>query len=298
MDVGLHWVGLIAALLVFLWVDLHFFARGREPGFREAVIWSLGWLALSLLAGGVLLVTDGHERAVEYTTVYLIERSMSLDNLFVFILLFGFFAIPVQDRARLLFYGIILALVLRGLAILGGVALLEQFSWVIYVLGALLILLAYRILRAGDEPGDPDRNLVVRGVRKVIPGASAWLLCLVAIASSDLAFAVDSIPAAFGITRDEFVIWMANVFALMGMRALFVLVQGLIERFRYLDQTIAVVLALVGVKLLIEEWIDIGAVGSLALVLSAFAVGIVASLIGDRRYSSSSTPSGSGSTSS
>ena len=335
----LPWAALIVALLVFLWLDLHFFARGREPSFREGAIWSIGWLVISLVAAVVLLVLEGSDRAINYTTVYLIERSLSLDNLFVFLLLFTYFSTPVELRARMLFFGIVFALALRGGAILGGVALIEQFHWVIYVLGALLILLAYRILRGVEEGTDPDKNLIVRGVRKVFPVTESYegnkwfvrreqklwatplFLCLTAIVAADIAFAVDSIPAAFAITRDEFVIWMGNVFALLGLRALFVLVEGLIRRFRYLDETIAVVLALVGVKLLIEDVVHIGPVLSLLIVIVAFAIGMIASVIGDRRdddddgggegdggegaspgeaaegYSSSSTPSGSGSSS-
>lgn len=313
-----HWIALVVALLVFLWVDLHFFARGREPSFREGVVWSIGWLVVSLLAGVVLLLTDGHERAVEYTTVYLIERSLSLDNLFVFILLFAYFSVPVELRARLLFFGIVFALILRGLAIAGGITLIEQFHFTIYVLGALLIVLAYRILQGVEEGADPDRNFVVRMVRKVFPVTdgyfgNAWFhridhklhatplfVCLTAIVAADIAFAIDSIPAALAISDDTFVVWMGNVFALLGLRALFVLVEGLIRRFRYLDQTIAIVLALVGVKLLIEDVVHIGPVGSLAIVLGAFAIGIIASEVADRReaHSSSSTASGSGSTSS
>ena len=297
----LPWAVLVAALLLFLWLDLHYFARGREPGFREAVLWSLGWLAVSLLAALVLLAFEGSERAVHYTTVYLIERSLSLDNLFVFLLLFAYFSTPVELRARLLFFGIVFALVLRGLAILGGVALIEQFEWTLYILGALLILLAWRILRGVEENVDPDRNLVVRGFRKVFPvtadyRGNAWFerdkgrlfttplfLCLCAIVTADIAFAIDSIPAAFGITRDQFVIWMGNVFALLGLRALFVLVEGLMRRFRYLNETIALVLALVGVKLIVEDWVHISPLESLGFVLGAFALGITASVIADRR---------------
>ena len=301
MSDAAHWGGLVVALFAFLWLDLHFFARGREPRFREAVVWSIGWLVLSLLAALVLLVVDSSERAIEYTTVYLIERSLSLDNLFVFLLLFAYFATPVELRARLLFFGIVFALALRGLAILGGVALIERFHWVIYVLGVLLIVLAYRILRGVEDGADPDRNVIVRLVRRVMPvtreyHGHAWFvgqagrlhatplfLCLSAIVAADIAFAIDSIPAAFGITRDEFAIWMGNVFALLGLRALFVLVEGLIRRFRYLDQTIAIVLGIVGVKLLIEDVVHIGPVASLAIVLGAFAIGIAASVIADRR---------------
>jgi tellurite resistance protein TerC len=282
-------------------------------------------------------VTDGSERAITYTTVYLIERSLSLDNLFVFLLLFAYFGTPVELRARLLFFGIIFALILRGLAILGGVALIEQFHWIVYILGVLLLLLAWRILGGVEEAADPDRNVIVRGVRKVLPVTNAYrgdhwfvrvedgrerrrgrgrlyatplFVCLAAIVASDIAFAVDSIPAAFAITRDQFVIWMANVFALLGLRALFVLVEGLIKRFRYLDETIAVVLAIVGIKLLIEDAVKVGPVASLLIVLAAFAVGMVASLVADARegrsgdgpgddgYSSSSTSTVSSSSSS
>jgi len=312
----LSWAVLVAALLLFLWLDLHFFARGREPSFREGAIWSIGWLVISLLAAVLLLVLDDSESAIEYTTVYFIERSLSLDNLFVFLLLFAYFGTPVELRARLLFFGIVFALVLRGLAILGGVALIEQFHFVLYVLGALLILLAYRIWRGVAENVDPDKNLVVRLVRRFFPVtddyrgnkwfvlegskryATPLFLCLGAIVAADIAFAIDSIPAAFGITRDEFVIWMGNVFALLGLRALFVLVEGLMRRFRYLDETIAIVLGLVGVKLLIEEWVKIGPVTSLLIVLGAFAVGMAASVLADRRDDHSGSGWGSSSSTS
>ncbi len=297
----LPWAALIAAHQLFLWLDLHFIARGREPEFREGVIWSIGWLVVSLLAGVLVLVLDSGDRALEYTTVYLIERSLSLDNLFVFILLFAYFGVPTEQRARLLFYGIVAALALRGLAIVGGVALIERFHVVIYILGVALLVLAYRIFKGVDENVDPDRNLMVRGVRKLFPvtgefHGKRWFvkqdgtryttplfLCLAAIVFADIAFAIDSIPAAFAITRDSALIWMGNIFALLGMRALFVLVEGLIARFRYLDQTIAVVLALVAIKLLIEDIYKIGPVASLALVAIAFAIGIIASIIADKR---------------
>jgi tellurite resistance protein TerC len=297
----LEFGGLIVVLVVLLIVDLRFFARGREATFRESVTWSLGWLILGLSVTGAVLALNGSEDAVNYVTVYLIERSLSLDNLFVFILLFAYFGVPHEYRPRLIFWGIIAALVLRGLAILGGTALIEQFHFVLYLLGVLLLVLAYRIYRGVSENVDPDRNVVVRGVRKIFPvtdgfRAGHWFvreegrrfatpafLCLAAIVAADIAFAVDSIPAAFAITREPLIIWAGNVFALLGLRALFVLVEGLIRRFRYLDETIAVVLGLIGVKLLVEEWVHIGPVTNLAVVAAAFAIGIAASLIGDRR---------------
>jgi tellurite resistance protein TerC len=293
--------GLIVALFLLLWLDLHFFARSREASFREAVIWSIGWLVLSLLAAIPVLLLEGSSDAVLYTTVYLIERSLSLDNLFVFILLFAYFGVPYERRALLLFWGIVAALVLRGLFILGGSELIDQVHLVIYLLGAALIVLAYRIWRGVEENVDPDRNLMVRGVRRVYPvtgefhggrwfvtrGGRRWatplFLCLAAIVFADIAFAIDSIPAAFAITRDPLIIWMGNVFALLGMRALFVLVESLIARFRYLDQTIAVVLGLVGVKLLAEDLVKVGPLPSLAVIALAFTIGIALSLRADRR---------------
>ena len=302
LDALVPWAALIAALIFFLWLDLHFFARGREPSFKEAAWWSVGWFVLSLLAAIPILIWEGHDDAVTYTTVYLIERSLSLDNLFVFLLLFAYFGVPYQYRPRLLFFGIVAALALRGAFILGGTALIEQFHFVVYLLGVGLLVLAYRTFRGVEENVDPDRNLMVRLVRKVWPVtgefhggrwfvrpegkhrtyATPVFLCLVAIVFADIAFAIDSIPAAFAITRDPLLIWMGNVFALLGLRALFVLVESLIARFRYLDETIAIVLALVGVKLLIEDIVKVGPVASLGVIAVAFAIGIALSLRADK----------------
>jgi tellurite resistance protein TerC len=298
----LPWVVLAVVLAGLLLLDLRFFARGREPSFREAVLWSVGWLVLGLAMAFVVYELTGlTEDAITYTTVYLIERSLSLDNLFVFLLLFAYFGVPGEHRARLLFWGIAAALVLRGAAILGGVALLEEFHFVIYLLGVLLLFLAYRIFRGVDDEVEPDKNLIVRMVRRLFPVTSGYrgkhwfvredgrlhstplFVCLAAVVAADIAFAIDSIPAAFAITRDSFLIWMGNVFALLGLRALFVLVEGLIRRFRYLDETIAVILALVAVKLLTEDLLHITPAQSLIGVAVCFVVGITASVIADRR---------------
>src|SRR3954451_22961484 len=295
------WAGLVLVLVGLLWLDLHFFSRGREPGFREAVLWSIGWLILSLVAAVAIAAIYDRDSGVLYTTVYLIERSLSLDNLFVFLVLFAYFAIPSNDRGRLLFLGIVGALVLRGIFIVAGVALLEQLHFLLYVLGAGLLVLALRLLRGVDEGPDPERNLLVRAVRRVYPvapdahagrflvtidgrrHATPLFLCLAAIIFADIVFAIDSIPAAFAVTRDPLVIWMGNVFALLGLRALFVLVEGLVARFRYLDETIAVVLGLVAVKLLTEDLVSVGPLPSLGIIAAAFAIGIGLSLMADRR---------------
>jgi len=294
-------LGLIAVVVGLLLADLLLFARGREPTFRESVVWSVGWLVLGVAVALPLIALDSPEGAVNYVTVYLIERSLSLDNLFVFLLIFAYFKVPHEVRSILLFWGIALALVLRGLAIVVGVELIERFHFVLYLLGALLLYLAWRVLRGVEDDIDPGRGLFVRAVRRVYPvsddfdgahfftrvrgrrAATPLLLALVSVVAADLAFAVDSIPAAFAITTDSLAIWTANAFALMGLRSLFALVEELIRRFRYLDETIAVVLAIVGVKLLLDEVVHAGPVVSLVLVLVSFAVGITASVIADRR---------------
>jgi tellurite resistance protein TerC len=292
---------LVAVVVALLLVDLMLFARGREPSFRESVIWSIGWFVLGLAVALPMLAIDNGEGAVNYVTVYLIERTLSLDNLFVFLLIFAAFGVPQEHRGKLLFWGIVLALVGRGLAILVGVELIERFHVIVYVLGATLLLLAWRILKGSREDADPGQGRAARAVRRFLPVgehfhgarffaseggrrvATPMLLALASVVAADIAFAVDSIPAAFAITTDAFAIWTANAFALMGLRALFALVEELIRRFRYLDETIAVVLGLVGVKLLIEDVYKVGPIPSLLIVLTAFAVGIVASVMADRR---------------
>jgi tellurite resistance protein TerC len=292
---------LIAVVIGLLLVDLVFFSRKREPSFRESVVWSLGWLALGLAMALPMWAIDDADGAINYVTVYLIERTLSLDNLFVFLLIFGAFGVPQEHRGKLLFWGIVLALGMRGLAILVGVELIERFHWVIYLLGATLVILAWRILRGAHEDLDPLQSRTARAVRRVLPigehfhGArffaregdrlvgTPMLVALATVVAADIAFAVDSIPAAFAITTDAFAIWAANAFALMGLRALFSLVEELIRRFRYLDETIAIVLGLVGVKLLIEDLYKVGPVISLLIVLVSFAIGITASILADRR---------------
>src|SRR3954453_20231660 len=185
------WIVLSAALVAFLWIDLKLFARDRGPSFREAALWSVGWLALSLVAALVIWPLRGGTDAAEYLTVYLVERSLSLDNLFVFLMLFSFFAIPQARRAKLLFWGIVAALVLRGAAILGGIELLETFHWVVYVLGATLLVLAWRIWTHDEENADPEKSAMVRGARRILgKRGTPVLVCLVAIVLADIAFAV------------------------------------------------------------------------------------------------------------
>jgi tellurite resistance protein TerC len=292
---------LVVALGGLMLVDLFFFARGREPKLREAAIWSVGWLVLSLAAGLVVWLLGDGDRAITYTTVYLIERSLSLDNLFVFLMLYAYFSVPPHLRARLLFWGIVAALAMRGLAIVVGVALIEEFEVVLYILGATLLVLAWKMFQGVDEEVAPEKKVLVRAVKRLFPVTSGYrdkhwfvregghlhttplFICLISIVMADIAFAIDSIPAAFAITQDSLIIWMANGFALLGLRALFVLVEGLRSHVRFLDETIAVVLAIVALKLLLKDVIHLSPLASLGIVLACFAVGIGISLRADRR---------------
>ena len=246
----------------------------------------------------ILISTPGE--GVNYVTVYLIERTLSLDNLVVFLLIFGYFAVPAAQRGILLFWGIVLALAMRGVAIVVGVGLIERFHIVTYLLGLLLLFLAWKMYKGSAEHLDPDHTPLVRLMRRFFPigdyrGSkfsfreagkrvlTPLALALVAVVGADIAFALDSIPAAFAITDDPLVIWAANGFALLGLRALFVLVEDLIKRFRYLNQTVAVVLGVVAVKLLIQDIYKAPAFISLAIVIGLFAIGILLSIRADRR---------------
>ena len=286
------------AVVAGLAVEWRLFAPGRAPRKREAVVWSAGWLLLALAVAVGIALAGGPSG--EWATVYLIERSLSLDNVFLFSLLLAYFLVPPELRGRVILIGIAGALLLRGLAIAGGVALVESVEAVIYAFGALLLLVAYRALRGADEASDPAANPMLRVVRRLVPTTDGFrgrrlfvreagrlygtplLLVVVAVVAADIAFAVDSIPAAFAVTRDPLVIWTANAFALLGLGSLLALVEILVRRFRYVDETIALVLAFVGIKILAADIVQISDLGSLAIVAALLAGGIVASLVADR----------------
>ena len=238
--------------------------------------------------------------AGEWTTVYLIERSLSLDNVFLFSLLLAYFLVPPDLRGRVILIGIGGALVLRAVAIAAGLALIEIVEAVVYVFGVLLLYVAYRAFRGAAEKADPSANPALRLVRRTVPitpdfrgrrllireadrlYGTPLLLVVVAIIVADIAFAVDSIPAAFAVTRDPLVIWSANAFALLGLGSLLALVDILVRRFRYLDETIALILAFVGIKILAADLVEISDLGSLAVIAALLAGGIIASLAADR----------------
>jgi tellurite resistance protein TerC len=287
-----------AVVVAGLGLESRLFASSRPPSRGAAIAWSAGWLLLSAAIAAVIALTGGP--AGEWTTVYLIERSLSLDNVFLFSLLLAFFVVPSELRGRAIAIAIAGALLLRGVAIVAGVALIESVEAVIYAFGALLILVAYRAFRGAAQRSDPSANRALRLVRRTIPTTDEFrgrrlvireagrlygtplLLVVVAIIVADIAFAVDSIPASFAVSRDPVVIWTANAFALLGLGSLLALVDILVRRFRYLGKTIALILAFVGMKILAADLVDIGAFGSLAVIATLIAGGVVASLVADR----------------
>jgi TerC family integral membrane protein len=286
------------AVLAGLGVELRLFAPSRAPRRGEAILWSIGWLLLAVAVAASIALSGGP--AGEWTTVYLIERSLSLDNVFLFSLLLAYFFVSPELRGRVIVIGIAGALLLRAIAIAAGVALIESVEAVVYLFGVLLVYVAYRAFRGAAEQSDPSANPVLRLVRRTLPTTDDFrgrrlfvreggrrygtplLLVVVAIIVADIAFAVDSIPAAFAVTRDPVVIWTANAFALLGLGSLLALVELLVRRFRYLDETIALILGFVGIKILTVDLVHISDLGSLAVITALLAGGIVASLAADR----------------
>ena len=291
------WIGFLAGVLVVLGVDLHLSSRrGHGERFREAVGWSIFWIVLSLAFGGWLWMRYGGEPGLEFFAGYLLEKSLSVDNLFVFVLLFQSFAIPPEYQHRVLFWGVLGALILRGTLILAGVALVHRFRWVIAVFGAILVYTAVKIaLHRDEEDRSPADNPVVRFVRKHLPMvdsiegpnffvrkdgrlyATPLLLALVAAETADLVFALDSIPAVFAITDDSFLVFSSNVCALLGLRALYFVVRGALVRVRYLKPGLAAILLFVGLKMLLYRWVHLPTGTSLAVIAGILVVAILAS---------------------
>jgi tellurite resistance protein TerC len=293
------WVASVVVVAAALSFESRFFARGREPSRRESILWSLGWIALAIAAAIAIYVFAGGGSARDFIAVYVIERSLSLDNLFLFLLILGYFQVPDASRRKVILWGIAAALVLRAAAIAAGVALVQTLQPLVYILGAALVYLAYRVLRGFRDDFDPLRTPFVRAVQRFVPltgfhgdrftaqeegqlHAIPLLLALSAVVFADIAFAIDSVPAALAITRETLVIWVANGFALVGLLALLMLLEDLLRSFRYLDETIGVILAFVGIKLLLEEVVPIGDLVTLAVIFGALVLGILASLVADR----------------
>lgn len=329
---GWVWAAFAALVVVLLLVDLVVVHRDAHVvTTKEAAIESAVWISIGLLFGLVLLVWQGGDAAGEYYAGYLIEKSLSIDNVFVWALVMSYFAVPQQFQFRVLFWGIFGALVLRAIFIFGGVAILERFGWVIYVFGAFLLFTAIRLLKPTHDDVHPEDNLILRMVNKIVPSTTEYdgqklftvkngkrlatplFAVLVVVESSDVIFAVDSIPAILAVSREEFIVFSSNAFAILGLRALYFLLADLRNRFRYLQQGLAIVLAFVGVKMLISEVYHLPTYLSLGVIAVVLGVAITLSirnplpegeepdvsthgLPGRRTPHAESTPSGTGPT--
>ncbi|MGF1470650.1 MAG: TerC family protein [Rubrobacteraceae bacterium] len=261
------WLGFTALVVVLLVLDLAVLARGaREISFKRAAILSAFWVGMALLFGLVVFAVAGSERGAEYYTGYIVEKSLSVDNVFVFALIFTYFAVPSRFQYRVLFWGIVGALVLRGIFIAIGAELLNRYEWVVYVFGAFLIYTGIRMAFHDDEEVHPERNIVLRAARRFVPMtkefqeenffirhegkllATPLFAVIIVIGTTDVVFAVDSIPAIFAITSSAFIVWSANAFAVLGLRPLYFMLAGMIKRFVYLHVGLSIVLVFVGAK--------------------------------------------------
>lgn len=301
MDVPLYaWFAVLAAIVAMLAIDLFAHRRAHAIGVREALGWSIAWVLAGITFGIVVWNAWGAEFGQQYFAGYLIEKSLAVDNVFVWAIIFASFAVPREYQHRVLFLGVLGALVLRGLFIAAGAALIENFSWALYVFAAFLIITGIRMLLTRNEHVHPERSRAVRLFRRVVPMTDAYhgqrflirragavvatplLAVLVLVEVTDVIFAVDSIPAIFAVTSEPYLVFTANAFAILGLRAMYFLLADLIHRFRYLKLGLALVLVWVGVKMaLLDVWY-IPTPVSLAVVATIIAVSITASLVATR----------------
>ena len=298
----LEWSAFLALVLTMLALDLGVFNRkDHVVGPREALGWSALWVTLALAFGGYVWFRHGSEIGLQYLTGYVIEKSLSVDNIFVFVVIFGALGIPPIYQHRVLFWGILSALLMRGAMIAAGAALLHRFHWIIYVFGAFLVLTGVKLLLARGTADHPERSAVFQFLRRVVPASphldgnhfftkasGKWLatplfFALALIEVTDVIFAVDSIPAIFAVTSDPYIVFTSNVFAILGLRSLYFLLASFVEKFTYLKPSLAFVLMFVGAKMALVDVVKVHAGVSLAVVLGILAVGIVASIIRNRR---------------
>jgi tellurite resistance protein TerC len=287
------WFAFLALISVLLIVDLLLVHRTpHAPTTKEAAIESAVWISIGVAFTGAIFAWHGGQAAGEYISGYLIEKSLSVDNVFVWALIMSYFAVPREFQFRVLFWGVFGALVLRFVFIFAGVALLEQFEWLLFVFGAFLLVTAFRLLRQGEEEVHPEQNPVLRLVRRVIPSTTEYngqhlfvrhgrkllatplLAVLIVVESSDVVFAIDSIPAILAVSREQFIVFSSNAFAILGLRALYFLLADLRDRFRYLQEGLAVILAFVGIKMIITEWYHIDTFVSLGVIALVLTVSI------------------------
>jgi tellurite resistance protein TerC len=294
----LFWIVFNVFVFTMLALDLGVFNRkAHTPSFKEAGIWSAIWITLALIFNLGVYIWLGPQFGIEFLTGYLIEYSLSVDNIFVFVLIFTSFGVPSQYQHRVLFWGVLGALILRGVLIFAGAALIERFHWVLYIFGAFLVFAGIRMFRSeSEETIDLENNRILKFVRRFIPVTNTYqgqlffvyeqgqrmatplFMVLILVEFTDVLFALDSIPAIFAVTREPFIVYTSNVFAIMGLRSLYFLLAGIVQKFVYLRYGLAFILTFVGFKILTESFLHISNVVSLLVIATALAVSIIASL--------------------
>jgi tellurite resistance protein TerC len=293
----LYWILFNLFVVAMLALDLGVLSRRpREIGLREAMVWSGVWIALACAFAVVVFFWQGHAPALQFVTGYVIEVSLSADNLFLFLLIFRYFNVPGEHQHRVLFCGILGALVIRGLFIAAGVGLLQRFAWITYAFGALLLYSGIKFLRTGKQEVHPEKNLVLRLFRKAFPVTNEYeggkffvrraqryatplFIVLLVIETTDVLFAVDSIPAVLAITLNAFIVYTSNVFAILGLRSMYFALAGMLDLFHYLHYGLSVVLILVGLKMLGAHYVNVPTEWALAIVLVVLGISVVASLV-------------------
>ena len=297
MHTSLHWIAFNLFVVIAVALDLGVFHRkAHKITLRGALLWSLAWIALALAFGLLILHFRGRQPALEFFTGYLVEKALSVDNLFVFLVVFRVFAVQDEYQPRVLGYGILGALLLRGAMVAAGVALIARFSWIMYLFGAFIVLVGLHMLIARREESNPQKNFLVRyfgkhlSLTKEYRGTSFFVrengqlfatplfLVLLVVEITDVTFAVDSIPAVFGITRDPFIVFTSNVFAILGLRALYFLLAAVLEKLAYLKIGLALVLIFVGAKMIVEPWRKISVELSLGIVVGMLLLTLLFSL--------------------
>jgi tellurite resistance protein TerC len=291
------WVVFAVVIVAALVLDLGVFHRkSQKVTLRGALIESAAWIVLSLLFAVYVHFSRGTQAGVVFLTGYLVEKSLSVDNIFVFVLIFRAFQVPERSQHKVLFYGVAGALVMRALFVLAGVELLQNFHFILFIFGAILVVTAIQMLRPSQRAIEPERNWLVRITRRFVPvltsyaGEAFWVkrerkwhatplfMALVAVEAMDIIFAIDSVPAVLAITRDTFIVYSSNAFAILGLRALYFALADILPRFRFLHQGLAAILFFVGLKMIASDWIDLPDLASLGVIAGILTITIVASL--------------------